>query len=126
VPLKFLLVGMANTAFGLLLICTCKWVFAFGDAVEDLTGYRGGLALSFLLNRSRTFRHTGAVMPALKLLILVFAVVYMVNLVCVLAFIHILDVNAWFSQALGVVPYAVVFCMGSRYVAFRPARAPNG
>lgn len=124
--LRFLFVGVANTLFGLLVIYACKWLLHFGDAAANLTGYLCGLMLSFLLNRSWTFRHRGAVLPALGLFLLVFAIAYVANLVCVLALICHYGVNAWLAQALGILPYTIVFYLGSRYLAFRPTGARLG
>jgi len=64
-PLKFVVVGVANTLIGLLAIYLCKWLLGFGDAVANISGYMIGLAVSFGLNRGWTFRHSGAVLPAL-------------------------------------------------------------
>lgn len=118
-PLKFLVVGVANTLVGLAVIYLCKWLFVFGDVLANVCGYAVGLAVSFALNRNWTFRHRGRVNQALVRFLAVFVVAYVCNLVVVLALIRHWGVNAYLAQALGIVPYTLVSYLGSRYFAFK-------
>jgi putative flippase GtrA len=124
-PLKFVVVGIANTLIGLLAIYFCKWLLGFGDALANICGYMIGLAVSFLLNRGWTFRHSGAVLPALVRFVVIFALAYLLNLATVLIAIHSFGVNSYLAQAIGIAPYTVFFYLGSRYFAFRAASAPR-
>jgi putative flippase GtrA len=123
VPLRFVVVGIANTLIGLLAIYLCKWLFGFRDALANFSGYMIGLAVSFFLNRGWTFRHSGAVLPALARFLVIFAVAYLLNLATVLIAIHSFGVNSYVAQAIGIAPYTVFFYLGSRHFAFRPAPA---
>jgi putative flippase GtrA len=122
-PLKFLVVGIANTFVGLLAIYLCKWLLGFSDALANISGYMIALAVSFLLNREWTFRHSGAVLPALVRFLVIFALAYLLNLATVLIAIHYFGVNSYLAQAIGIAPYTVLFYLGSRYFAFRSAPA---
>lgn len=119
-PLKFFVVGIANTLIGLLAIYLCKWALGFGDSLANFCGYVIGLGVSFSLNRGWTFQHSGATLPALAKFLVIFAFAYLLNLGVVLIAIHGFDVNAYFAQALGILPYTLLFYLGSRYFAFKP------
>ena len=124
VPLRFLVVGVLNTLVGLLAIYMGKWWLGLGDVLANLFGYAIGLCFSFVVNRSWTFDHSGAVVPALMRFLVVFGIAYALNLATVLAAIRVFGINAYIAQALGIVPYTLFFFLGSRYYAFRagPAR----
>jgi putative flippase GtrA len=119
-PIRFIIVGIANTLIGLAGIYSCKWLLGFGDVLSNICGYLIGLAASFVLNRNWTFRHQGAALVALARFLAVFALAYLLNLVAVLILIRFVGMNAYLAQAAGIVPYTVVFYLGSRYFAFRP------
>jgi len=118
--IKFAVVGVANTLVGLSSIYLGKWLLGFGDVMANACGYSIGLALSFILNRRWTFRHSGPVIPALARFFAVFILAYLSNLVTVLLAIKSLEANSYLAQASGILPYTVIFFLGSRYVAFRP------
>jgi putative flippase GtrA len=120
-PIKFAVVGVANTLAGLFLIYLCKWLLGFGDVMANTCGYSIGLALSFILNRGWTFRHSGPVLPALALFLAIFIMAYLSNLATVLVAINSLEMNSYLAQASGILPYTVIFFFGSRYIAFGPA-----
>jgi putative flippase GtrA len=119
VQLKFAIVGIANSLVGLTAIFLCKGLFGLGDALANFCGYVIGLAVSFALNRGWTFQHAGRVFPAIARFLTVFGLAYLLNLVTVLVSIHSFRIDAYLSQAIGVVPYTVLFYIGSRYFAFR-------
>ena len=119
IPLRFLAVGVLNTLVGLLAIYLCKWLLGLGDVLANFCGYVVGLSCSFVVNRSWTFRDSGAVLPALVRFLVVFAAAYALNLATVLFLIRSLGVNAYLAHAIGVVPYTLLFFLGSRYYAFR-------
>jgi putative flippase GtrA len=117
-PIKFAVVGVANTLAGLFLIYLCKWLLGFGDVMANICGYSIGLALSFILNRGWTFRHSGPALPALVSFLGIFILAYVSNLAAVLVAIRSLELNFYLAQASGILPYSVIFFFGSRHVAF--------
>lgn len=116
--IRFLIVGVANTFTGLLIIYAGKWLIGLGDIAANLLGYGCGLLLSFVLNKRWSFRHVGAVLPALLRFLLVVLVAYLVNLGLTLSAIHHFAVNSYLAHALGVAPYTVITYLGSRHFVF--------
>jgi len=116
---RFGAVGVVNTLAGLAVIVISKWLFGFGDALANIVGYLCGLAISFTLNRTWTFRHSGAVATSLTRFLLVFLIAYFFNLVTVLLAIYALRLNSYLAQAIGVAPYTLVLFLGSHYFVFR-------
>ena len=128
--LRFLLVGMANTAVGLGTIYLLKWVFTVSDVRANLAGYVLGLCLSFALNRNWTFQHKGSVAAASLRFLCVFAVAYCVNVAVLLLLRDGFGVNSYLCHLLSMVPYTIVFFVGSKLIAFptaaeSPASAPT-
>lgn len=120
---KFLVVGLGNTLVGLLCIYVAKWFFGFGDTAANASGYAVGLVVSFTLNKTWTFGYVDALVPAVLKFIVVVAAAYLSNLATVLLAIWTFGVNPYEAHAIGVLPYAVLFYMGSRYIAFvRPVK----
>jgi putative flippase GtrA len=122
---KFLIVGLLNSSVGLAAIFLAKSLCAVGDMAANALGYAVGLVVSFAFNRGWTFRHTGATVPAAGRFAVVIALAYAANLVTVLVAIHILHLDTYLSQALGVIPYAALTFVGLRQYAFRGARFIN-
>jgi putative flippase GtrA len=117
--LKYLVVGVLNSAVGLAVIFLAKWLGAMGDVPANLLGYVVGLGVSFAGNRGWTFRHTGASVPAALRFTLVIAIAYGFNLATVLLAIHALEVDSYLAQASGILPYTLFTFLGLRYYAFR-------
>jgi putative flippase GtrA len=118
VPLRFVVVGLANTIIGLAIVYFLKWSGEVGDTAANVGGYSLGLATSFVLNRNWTFGHSGAWLPAFARFFTVFAIAYAANLGTVLVLIDQFGINGYAAQAFGVPPYTALFYIGSRYVAF--------
>lgn len=126
VPARFLIVGAINTASGLITIYLCKWILQSADLFANMFGYAVGLTVSFLLNRGWTFRHSGRMTAAILRFLAIFVLAYASNLLAVLIALRGLGMNSYLSQAIGVVPYTLIFYLGSRYFVFPPTgHAPN-
>lgn len=115
--LRFLVVGVVNTMVGLGTIFAAKGLFDMADVAANAIGYAIGLLVSFTLNRNWTFRHSGPISSAIVVFLMVQAVAYSLNLVCVLSLIGF-GVDSYLAQALGMPPYTVASYLGSRYFAF--------
>jgi putative flippase GtrA len=119
---RFLLVGLANTVVGLLCIWGAMRFFAFSDAAANLFGYACGLVQSFVLNRTWTFAHRGAVMRSFPRWLAVAVVAYLANLGIVLAAHRLGGVNPYLAQPLGIGAYTTIMFLGSRHFVFsKPA-----
>ena len=122
---KFAAVGVLNTFVGLLTIYMAKWIFSLDDVTANIIGYSVGLAVSFLLNKSWTFRHRGEVAKTALRFIIAFAIAYPINLGTVLILIRWGEVNSYLAQALGMPPYMIAFFLLSRHFSFRQRLAIN-
>lgn len=119
---RYLIVGLANTVGGLILIFTCK-ALGMGDIHANLLGYGLGIVLGFLFNKRWTFAHTGNWGSAFGRYLAVLGIAYLANLATVLYAIGNLGLNSYLAQAAGIVPYTLTGYFGARYFAFAPARA---
>jgi putative flippase GtrA len=115
------MVGAINTVSGLITIYLCKWILQSADLFANIYGYAVGLSVSFLLNRAWTFRHSGRMAAAIPRFLAIFALAYASNLLAVLIALRALGMNSYLSQAVGVVPYTLIFYLGSRHFVFPPA-----
>lgn len=116
--LRFLLVGVLNTAVGLGAIYACKYFFSLGDVPANGVGYLVGLTNSFFWNRHWTFSHSGNAGWTAARFALVFAAAYSANLMLMLTLISRFHFNAYAAQAFATFPYTVIFYLGSRYFVF--------
>jgi len=117
--LRFLSVGILNTGVGLLVIFCAKAFGGAGDVLSNALGYSVGLTVSFLANRSWTFRSASSPIVAAQRFILAFFVAYASNLATVMFLIDALQVNSYLSQTAGILPYTLVFFCLNKYFVFR-------
>jgi putative flippase GtrA len=122
---RFLSVGVLNMVVGLLVIYACKWFFHANDVAANAIGYAAGLTTSFTLNSRWTFGYRGPQLPALIKFLLVAALAYAMNLLTVLTLIHIVDVNSYIAQALGIPPYTLTTYLASKFIVFRVHAEPE-
>lgn len=118
-PLRFALVGVANSAAGLSAIYLCKLVVGLGDVAANMFGYGFGIVVSFFLNAAWTFQYRGAVLPAALRFAVVFLISYGTNLAVVVHLIDAWAINSYAAQAIGVVPYTLAFYALSKTFVFR-------
>lgn len=116
--LRFLIVGLGNTAAGLTLILAFKHGLGFNDIHSNLLGYAVMLPIAFLLNRRWTFQHEGDGCTAFVRYLLTLGAAYAMNLGVVVMLTKLSTPGDW-AQVFGVLVYAAVGFFGSRYFAFR-------
>lgn len=119
---RFAMAGLANTLTGLAVIFGCKSLLRFGDVAANFVGYAAGILLGFLLNKRWTFRHHGHWGTAFARYLVVLAAAYLINLAAVIYLIDGLHLNSYLAQAAGIVPYAFIGYLGSRYFVFTTAK----
>lgn len=117
--IRFALVGIANTAVGLLLIYALMYLGGASAVTANVIGYGLGLGLSFMLNRLWTFEDRGPVGPRLPSYLVVVAVAYLANLAVLLATTRHAHIDAYAAQLLGVVAYAGLSFLGCHFWVFR-------
>ena len=117
-PVRFALVGVANTLLGLLVIYGAKWVGGLPDLPANLLGYMVGLTGSYFLNARWTFAFRGRDGVAVPRFMLVTLVAYLANIATVYALLG-LAINSYVAQAAGIIPYTVIGYFGAALFAFR-------
>lgn len=117
-PVKFALVGVANTLLGLLVIYAAKWVGGFPDIPANLLGYIVGLTLSYFLNARWTFAFRGRHRVAAPRFALVIVVGYLANIATVYVLLG-LAINSYIAQAAGIIPYTIIGYLGTALFTFR-------
>jgi len=115
--IRYAIVGVGNTVFGLSIIFLVKYVGA-GDLAANATGYFFGLLLGFRLNSKWTFRYRDKLLPAFYRFCAVIGTSYLLNLAVVFFAIQQMAINAYVSQAMGVIPYTIFSYLGLRYLVF--------
>ena len=118
-PFRFVVVGLVNTAVGLIIIYGCKYFLDMNNVLANVLGYAVGLVVSFALNASWTFGYQGPMLSAAGRFLVAFLISYLVNLATVMALIHLAGVNSYLAQAAGMPVYTVCFYLLSRTYAFR-------
>jgi len=116
--LTFCVVGAANTLLGLAVIFALKYWGGMHDGWANAGGYAAGMALSFVLNKTFTFSHSGDVSRSALRFVLVQAVAYLLNLGTVIILIGA-GANSYLAQTAGILPYTAAGFIGAKYFAFR-------
>ncbi|WP_183085338.1 GtrA family protein [Trinickia fusca] len=121
---RYLLVGVSNTAIGFAVIWIALSGLGFGNVAANVTGYAIAFLWSFALNRKWTFRHRGAIGKGLLRYALVCLVAYLANLAIVVWLSEFLGQRSLLVQVGGMITYTVLAYVGSRCFAF-PAPAAS-
>jgi putative flippase GtrA len=116
-PMRFVVVGAVNTLFGLMVIFALKAAFGMDDFVANLVGYGFGLLVSLVLNSRWTFRYRGELRAVVPRFAAVVTVAYLANWIVVRSFLG-QGVDGYLSQAMGVIPYAVVSYVGMKRLVY--------
>lgn len=123
---RFLLVGVLNSLLGYLIIFGCMYVLKISPEVSNLIGYSVGLALSFVLNRTFTFRSSGKQSGELIRFLAVFTVAYGANLAVLYLLVRILLIHAGISQVIAGVVYVIFTYFMNKSFVFRQSRSSHG
>lgn len=115
--IRFSLVGIANTFFGLTTIYAAKLV-GWNDVAANSAGYAVGISISFFINKTWTFSYRGPTLRAAYKFALITGAAYIANLAAVLLCIHAFGVNPYAAQLIGVPVYAGLSYIGYRKFAF--------
>jgi putative flippase GtrA len=118
--LRFGVVGLVNTAIGLVAIYGLMFFFGAGAAVANAVGYAVGLGVSFALNSMWTFNSSQRVAHVLPKYVLTAAACYLLNLGVVMVSTTRLSANPYLAQLLGVGTYTVCMFVGCRWFVFLP------
>ncbi len=123
---RFGVVGLVNTAIGLLAIYTVIFFFDAGPAIANAIGYAIGLSVSFALNRIWTFGDKRSYGKMLPRFLLVAAISYLLNLSVVLLSTHHFGVGPYLVQLLGIGVYTVAMFAGCKWLVFQAPTYRDG
>lgn len=124
--IRFLIVGVSNTAIGMSVIYLAWKVMGLGDVVSNIAGYAIGFLWSYMANRLWTFRDRSAAVRSFILFLLVCAVAYAANLAVVLGSRKLLGEGSFLPHVAGMAVYTAVGYLGSRFFAFRRGALESG
>jgi putative flippase GtrA len=116
---RFLLVGLANTAVGYGVILIFQYVFSAGYMVSNACGYAIGALVSYFFNKSFTFKNTRAHGDALPRFLLAVTSAYLINLAALKIAISLLQLPAAIAQGAAILAYTVCFYVISKHFVFR-------
>jgi putative flippase GtrA len=115
--LRFATVGVLNTLLGYAVIFLCMYVLGQGAVTSNVIGYAVGLLVSFVLNRTFTFRSTSAALPEAFRFLVIFVLAYLANLGVLIFLTRQLHVHEGLSQVLaGAVYFVLSFALSKCYV----------
>jgi len=117
--LRYLVVGLANTALGFAVILVLDVGLGTNSVVSNALGYVVGAACSYALNRTYTFRSQRLHRKALPEFLALMFVCWVINALVLTAARGMLRWPALPSQALAVSTYTVLFFLGGRCFVFR-------
>jgi putative flippase GtrA len=122
---RFGIVGLVNTATGLLLIWIARELAGFSDTASNGFGYAVAIVMSFILNKRWTFAFRGSSFTALWRFLTVIATAYAANLFTVLSLASLTTLHPMACQVAGVVPYSSLVYLGCRWYAFPTQERPQ-
>jgi putative flippase GtrA len=115
--LKFALVGVLNTGVGYAVIFGCMYVLGLGAVLSNVLGYAVGLVVSYSLNRSFTFRSSGARRAEMIRFVAIFLLAYLANLGVLVLLIRRFAWHEGLAQVVaGVVYFGLSFVLNKYYV----------
>jgi putative flippase GtrA len=117
--LRFSLVGIVNTAIGLICIWSTMYFLALNEVAANLCGYVVALGVSFALNRTWTFGHSGPVAASLPRWLGLAALAYVANLAIVVTAHRLFGIDAYLAQPLGICGYTLTMFLGAKFLVFR-------
>ena len=116
---RYILVGLANTAVGYGVILSLQLQFGVHPVGANASGYVVGLFMSFILNRTYTFRSRRSFRTSIPAFAVAAAVSYLINLAVLQFSITVLQLPAAVSQGMAICAYTVSFYLANRYVVFK-------
>lgn len=117
--LRYLMVGVANTAVGYGVILILQFQFNARPVIANASGYLVGLCVNFALNKKFTFRSQRAYRTSIPAFAAAAAACYLLNVAVLQFSILVLDLPAAISQAVAMCTYTVSFYIANRFLVFK-------
>jgi putative flippase GtrA len=118
---KYVLVGLLNSAVGLVFIFLCMSL-GLNDVLSNAVGYMAGFSVSFVVNSKWTFQQGRPTSSIFVRFLLVTGVAYAGNLCVMLVVRDSLHIDHRLAQLFGVATYTLIGFFGARLFAFRIKR----
>jgi putative flippase GtrA len=116
---KFLIVGVANTVFGLCVIFGLMYFFGLNPTASNLIGYASGFVLGFFLNKNWSFKYKVLKQKGFFRYLFVILIAYFFNIVLVSIGTILFNLNPYISQIVGMVIYTTVSFVGCNQFVFQ-------
>jgi putative flippase GtrA len=116
---RYIVVGVANTAWGYLLIFAFMYVAGWPPEASNAMGYAIGLVTSYALNRRFTFRSRNTVAPEFVRFLTTFGIAFAANFAVLVLLVRVLSVHEAISQVAAGVVYVATSYLLSRHFVFR-------
>jgi putative flippase GtrA len=118
---RFLVVGVANTAFGYAIIFACMYLAGLSAELSNAIGYGIGLMVSYVMHKVFTFNSDRPHREAFVRFLVVFAVAYAANLLVLVILVRGIGVHEAVSQVIASAVYVITsFIMNKLYVFRQP------
>lgn len=118
---RYLLVGVVNTAVGYGAIMGLQYGLGTSALAANAGGYAVGWVVSYLLNRSYTFRSNRPHAQSLPAFAVAAGICYAVNAGVLVLAMSVLGLPGAVAQAMALCSYTVSFYLLNRYVIFARA-----
>lgn len=116
--IRYLLVGTINTVFGYVIIFLAMYILGWSPVSSNTLGYSIALLISFVLNRTFTFKSTGRQSSELLKFIAVFIFAFGANLVVLYVSIKFLLIHEAASQIIAGIFYVIISYLMNKYLVF--------
>lgn len=116
--IKFCFVGVLNTIITLSIIFILMKIFRVNYIISNVIGYIAGLINSFIWNKLWTFNSKGDFKRELVLFLIVYGIVYVMQLVFLIFIKEIIKVPVDIAQIIGMVFYTIVGFIGNKFITF--------
>jgi putative flippase GtrA len=119
--MRFAAVGVLNTVLGYAVIFACMYLAGLGAVTSNVIGYLVGLIVSYVMNRTFTFRSVAPASREMIRFVSIFLLAYLANLAVLVLSIDHFGVHEGVAQiGAGVVYFGLSFIMNKYYVFADP------
>jgi putative flippase GtrA len=123
--IRFVLVGLGLNAAGYATYLLLTWRIMGSEAAMTIT-FSVATLLSFLANRSFTFRHTGGQLAALRRFLTYYAILYLINFIALWVVAGQMGVPHQIVQGCMILVLALLNFIMQRYWVFPAAASTVG
>lgn len=114
---KFSMVGIVNTIFGVSIILLMKYI-GFDDLTASFSGYFAGYILSFFLNKKLTFTSNSHSKKLFFKYTITYVIVYIITFVWVSFLSHLFQTQ-YLHHIAGVPLFFILNFLGCKYWVFK-------